>query len=83
VGAIEDKTFVDVAPGAMPSRCYSLDDVGIAQGWRSVESVVARHEPIALVDELREIARRRTEPRDSPNAPNLSALVATRPRRSF
>lgn len=53
--------FVDVAPASLPARWYGLDDVGIAQGWRSVESVIARQEPVALVDELRDVARHRAE----------------------
>lgn len=53
--------FVDLAPVAVPARAYGLDDVGVAQGWRTIESVLARQEPAALIDELREVVRHRTE----------------------
>jgi hypothetical protein len=53
--------FVDIAPAADPARAYTLDDIGVAQGWRTVESVLARQEPAALIDELREVVRHRTE----------------------
>jgi hypothetical protein len=53
--------FVNVASAADAEPFFRLDDLGVAQGWRSIESVLARQGPIALVDELREIARHRTE----------------------
>jgi hypothetical protein len=53
--------FVEVAPAAASSPAWSLDDLAVALGWRTVESVVARQQPAVLVDELREIVARRNE----------------------
>lgn len=51
--------FVEVAPADDRSRVYQLDDLGVAQGWRRLEDVLARTEPIPIQEELVTIASRR------------------------
>jgi hypothetical protein len=77
--------FVDVRPASQPSQQFSLDDIGIAQGWRSLESVIARQESIALSDELTEIARHKGELEAAFDPEHLAAteveIVAAREKR--
>jgi hypothetical protein len=77
--------FVDVGSAAAPENYFSLDDVGVAEGWRSITSVLARQGPAVLVDELREIVAHRTE-LESALAPQrlastCAAVTAARKRR--
>jgi hypothetical protein len=67
--------FVDVAPAHNPLYRFRLDDIGLALGWRNVEEIMARTEPIPLADELAELARHRTE---LESALSVQHLAATR-----
>ena len=53
--------FVDLVTPEPTPGYLSLDDVGIAEGWRVLEDVNAREAPIPLADDLREIAQRRED----------------------
>ena len=44
--------FVDLGSTATPERFHQFDDVDIAMGWRSVEQVLAKREPEALMSVL-------------------------------
>lgn len=37
--------FVDLAAQAEPTKFHQFDDVDIAMGWRSVDDVLAKHQP--------------------------------------
>jgi hypothetical protein len=45
--------FLDVAIASYPSRFWQFDDVAIALGLRTVDQVIARTQPEALVEPLR------------------------------
>jgi hypothetical protein len=53
--------FVDVASAQRPLERFRLDDIGLALGWRDVEAITARTEPIRLADELAEVTDHRAE----------------------
>jgi len=54
-------SFVDVGASQQPGEYFTLDDLGIAFGWRRLEDVISRTTPIPLETELLEIAHRRDE----------------------
>jgi hypothetical protein len=69
--------FVDVASVVDAAQHFRLDDLGIAQGWRDVELVLARQAPIPLVEELREVVRHRKEIEDALSARQLATTVVS------
>lgn len=39
------QTFLDIASDTAPAKFHQYDDVEIAMGWRTIDEVLAKHEP--------------------------------------
>jgi hypothetical protein len=54
-------SFIDVAPEVRPRHFHLADDVEMALGWKTVDEVLAMHEPEPLDDVLARLVSRMTE----------------------